>query len=376
MIIDLGSLNKVLEQDRSDKIIYVIGSKTRGLGEAEELKKLYPTEKFEFLGDYDFLPFGLEDIRTLSSAALEKLDMIANSDPKCLIIASERVSSTFGYKIFYYLENVPVVLPETVALKDAPIVIIDSGLGGLEITRDLVKQKPAENFIFISDNEFMPYGTKDQRIVSRRIIRIIAYVKKLKPKAVVLACNTLDAIAGDKIDAQLGGIRLIRIIHPTALRAVKESSNKQIGLLATINTVDSQRYMLEMLGIAKDTHLYGLECQNMASAIEKNENIKQVTKEEIAPLKDYAIDTLILGCTHYHKAIPVIKKEFPNVNIVDSSEVLVAETVNILENQLPYNIASKGSLTIFSTKIDDVLQNNLDMNLIDIEYNLEGLEIK
>ncbi|MGL5020626.1 MAG: glutamate racemase [Mycoplasmatales bacterium] len=253
--------------------------------------------------------------------------------------------------------------------KDSPTVVIDSGIGGLNVTAKLVRLKPCENFIFFADQEFLPFGDKNPKILSRRIINIVAKIKKLQPKAVVLACNTIDSVVGDKIEGQLGNTPFIRIIEPTAKEAVIVSKTKQIGLFATINTIDSQKYMIDMLGYSPNTHLLGVECPMMASAIETKEDLKTIVKEEISPLKDYNVDTIILGCTHYSAVIPIIKKQFPDVTIIDSSDCVINYFLKRLEI-LDYNVANAGTLTVITTKLDDNFQTNLDNYLKDLKYTL------
>lgn len=254
--------------------------------------------------------------------------------------------------------------------KDSPVVIIDSGLGGLKFASQLHKLKPSENIVFFADTEFLPLGNKDPRIVTRRTVKAISKLKKLKPKAVILACNTIDALAGDKLVTQLSGIELYRIVEPTAIAAIKASKNKQVGLIATTNVIQSQKYMYSMLGYAPDTHLIGLECYNLAEVIEKNGDIKATVKTEIEPLHEFNIDTLILGCTHYSAAMPIFKKEFQNVTVVDSTAVLLETFIKDFERKKLFNVANKGQVFIISTLVDENFENNVNKNFDDEELVL------
>ncbi len=255
-------------------------------------------------------------------------------------------------------------------VKEAPIVIIDSGVGGLNITKKFITEKVSENIIFFVDHEFLPFGNKDPRILSRRIINIITRVKKLQPKMVILACNTIDAVVGDKISGQLGNIPFIRIIEPTAMEAVKNSASKQIALLATINTINSQKYMMDMLGYSANTHLYGIECANLVNAIESNDNIKKVVHEETQAIEELGVDTIILGCTHFSSVIPIIKKKYKDYKIIDSSEVVLKKAFNHLETKLDYAVASKGEVTIITTALDEELQNNITKIIGEKDYEI------
>ncbi len=255
-------------------------------------------------------------------------------------------------------------------LKNQPIVVIDSGIGGMSFTAKLLKEKPVENIIFFADNEFMPVGNKNEKILSRRMVKIISKIKKLEPKAVILACNTIDSVVGDKLQAQLGNYPFYRVVDLTAKEAVKVSKNNEIGLLATTNTIESQKYIYSMLSTSPHTHLIGVECPNLAYAIETGTNLKQVCNDEIAPLKEFDIDTLILGCTHYSSVLPIIKKAYSDVNIIDSSEVLMNNFISDLENKLQFNVANKGHLVVITTKNDDTFTSNLGKHLKDVEYDL------
>lgn len=255
-------------------------------------------------------------------------------------------------------------------VKDAPIIVIDSGRGGLGIIKQLKEQHPTENFILFADTQFLPYGNKNPQILSRRVIKNIAKLKKLQPKVMILGCNTIDAVLGDKIEAQVGLIPLIRIIEPTAKQAIKQSKTKQIGLFATTNTILSQNYIYAMSNYYPNTNLYGVECLNLALAIEHYQEIKQTCLAEIEALKDYDIDTIILGCTHYHVVKPIIIKQFPQAKIIDSSQVVIQKTNQALEKKLIKNVASAGSLRIITTSHDDGFTKSLENYLVEQEYHV------
>lgn len=255
-------------------------------------------------------------------------------------------------------------------LKDRPIVVIDSGVGGLAFTKKLADAKPVENIIYFADTEFMPLGNKNEKLIGRRIVKIIAKIKKLEPKAVIFACNTLDALAGDKVQGQLGNIPFYRIIDVTAKQAISSSKSKEIGLLATTNTIESHRYIYSMLSTNPHTHLIGVECPNLAYAIETGVDLKKICNEEIEPLKEFNIDTLILGCTHYSTVIPMIKKVYPHVNLVDSSAVLLETFIDDLESKLQFNVANKPTLKIITTKVDTTFETNVNKYLSGIEYDI------
>ncbi len=255
-------------------------------------------------------------------------------------------------------------------VKDRPIIVIDSGTGGMAVTATLSKLKPVENFIFFADNDFMPLGNKNEKLISRRISKIGAYMKSLDPKAVILACNTLDSLAGDKLQALFGNVPVYRVIEPTAKAAVSASKKLEIGLLATTNTIESHKYIYSMLSKQPNVHLIGVDCPDLAYAIETSENLKATFAEEVEPLKEFDIDTIILGCTHYSAVTPMVKKSFGEVEIIDSSQVLIHTFIKDLETKLDFNTANKGSVVVVTTKFDDHFQNNLDKYFKDLNYSV------
>lgn len=370
-MLEIKQIREQIKKNKDNKPIVVIDSGIRGRQNAAALFELSKETEWEFFQDGYFLAEDLESLRSLSERALEKIEIIKALEPFAIIIASDRITKRVQNKIAAELTGFNVISSEIKPLKKMPIVVVDSGVGGMKIAKEIHTRKPTENVILIADNKFLPYGNQDKRIISRRAVRIMAYIKNLDPKAVILGCNTLDSLAGDKIEAQLGSIPLIRIVNTTAKTAVKMSKTKSIGLIATKNTIDSQKYMFEMLGYYPNTHLLGLECPNLATAIERREDLKQVFKEEVTPLKDYEFDTLILGCTHYSNIIPLVKKEFPNTEIIDSANVVTDEFINVLENKLQYNIADKGSVTLITTQRDDYFDQNVNRFFGDEEVTVE-----
>lgn len=245
--------------------------------------------------------------------------------------------------------------------KSKPIIILDSGLGGLHVLEELSVKYPIENFVLFYDNEFLPYGTKNEKILGRRISKIIKHVKRMNPKAIVLACNTLDALTFDKFEGSFPSIPIFGVVNDSAKKALDVSKSKNIALLATKNTVMSKKYMYAMFE-QKNVNLYGVECPELATAIEEEKNIDQVLDREIKPIEKIDFDTIILGCTHYYYVKSKIQKKYPNINIVDSSEVLVESIIEKFPENLQ-NRAEKQKVYIIITKEDNLISENITKKL-------------
>lgn len=258
--------------------------------------------------------------------------------------------------------------------KDRPLLILDSGVGGLGILKSMIQKYPVENIIYICDNEMLPLGNKNVKILNRRIARMIKVIKKINPKGILIACNTIDSISGDVIRSSFPFINVYRIVESTMLQAVKTTKTKKIALLATKNTIESQSYMKYALA-KKGLSIYGVECIELAKAIEDNIDVKQIFKQETSVLEGIEFDTLVLGCTHYsYIKNSLIKDKYPNIQIVDSSEELI-KNYNLNKNSILENKANKQEINIYVTKItDEVFKTNVQ-KILNKDYLIEEFEI-
>lgn len=250
--------------------------------------------------------------------------------------------------------------------KSRPIVIIDSGKGGLHILKELKEKFPVENFLMIYDNEFAPYGNKNTKILRQRMGKLIRKLKKVNPKSIILGCNTVDAISGEDFNSYFPHIPVYNIISITAAATMKKN-NKNSVVMGTKNTIESQKYIYYMLE-RKNMHLYGLECLDLAKAIEDDEKINEVLSTELKPLEGLEFDSLILGCTHYYFVKERIAKKFKNIDIIDSSEELIKYFIESFPEVL-YNRAEKQKIFISLTNEDELIEENIKNYLnVDLKF--------
>ncbi len=254
-----------------------------------------------------------------------------------------------------------------------PLLLIDSGLGGLNVLKKLKEKYPVENFVYICDNEFLPLGNKNVTIINRRVNKIIKKIKEINPKGILFACNTLDSISGGTIDSSFPSIDVFHIVKPTMEEAIKATKNKNIAILGTKNTIESQAYMNYAL-LKKGLNIYGVECVELANAIEHNKDVDKVLNDELSVLDGIDFDTLILGCTHYSIIKSKIAKKFKGVNIIDSSDCII-KNYEETHNTMLENKASKQSIDIFITKEDDLIKENISKVLKE-NYEINLLETK
>ena len=195
-------------------------------------------------------------------------------------------------------------LEQQLGIKDptAPIGVFDSGVGGLTVAREIMRQIPNERLVYFGDTARVPYGNKSKETITKYSKQIIRFLKTQNVKAIVVACNTASAYALDGIEKELD-IPIIGVVKPGAKVAAEATRNGKVGVIATAGTIQSGIYTEYIQGIKPDIQVIGKACPLFVPLVEEGLLEDPVT-DEIATrylneLKDIDIDTLILGCTHY-----------------------------------------------------------------------------
>ena len=124
---------------------------------------------------------------------------------------------------------------------DAPIGVFDSGVGGLTVVREIIRQLPSENIVYFGDTARVPYGTKSRDTVINYSEQIVHFLMTKEVKAIVIACNTATSYALDVLKDKLD-IPIIGVVRPGAITAVNATRNGRIGIIATEGTVGSKIY--------------------------------------------------------------------------------------------------------------------------------------
>jgi len=228
-----------------------------------------------------------------------------------------------------------------------PIGVFDSGVGGLTVLEKLVKMYPGENFIYVADQGYCPYGTKTKEEIEQRVLTVGKYLLSRGVKAIVIACNTASLFKQSL--QNITDIPVISVIEPTARLACQLTKTKKVAVLATNATIKNGKYqrILEENGM----EVFPVPASQFVDIIESNEmnteaTLKTVT-EKLAPLQNKGIDTVIHGCTHFGLLEFQMKKVLPDVTYVECGY----PTSIILENvlQLSKDNVAKGSVEIYTT---------------------------
>lgn len=184
----------------------------------------------------------------------------------------------------------------------APIGVFDSGVGGLTVAREIMRNLPNEHIVYFGDTARVPYGSKSKDTIIRYSRQIIRFLKTQNVKAIVIACNTATALALDTVEKEFD-IPIIGVIRSGARVAVDTTVNKRVGVIGTESTINSHMYHKLIQELDPDVTVYGKACPLFCPLVEegwlKDPVTEEVAKRYLDELLQQDIDSLILGCTHY-----------------------------------------------------------------------------
>lgn len=185
---------------------------------------------------------------------------------------------------------------------DAPIGVFDSGVGGLTVAREIMRQIPEERIVYFGDTARVPYGSKSRETIIRYSQQIIRFLRTKQVKAIVIACNTASAYALDTVEKELD-IPIIGVVNAGARTAVHTTRNGKIGVIGTEGTISSGIYTEVMRRMRPHIEVYAKSCPLLVSLAEEglfhDSVTDEITSRYLSALKGKYIDTLVMGCTHY-----------------------------------------------------------------------------
>lgn len=185
---------------------------------------------------------------------------------------------------------------------ELPIGVFDSGVGGLTVAREIMRQIPNEKIVYFGDTARLPYGSKSKETVTRFSRQIVRFLQTFQVKTIVVACNTASAYALDELEREIE-IPMIGVVKPGAKTAVDVTKNGRVGVIATDATIGSRIYSKYIKELNKDVTIYGKACPLFVPLVEEglweDPVTDEIARRYLTELIDIDIDTLILGCTHY-----------------------------------------------------------------------------
>ncbi|MFC6255072.1 glutamate racemase [Secundilactobacillus hailunensis] len=215
-----------------------------------------------------------------------------------------------------------------------PIGFLDSGVGGLTVVKEALKQLPNESIVFLGDQARLPYGPRPTEEVAHFVQQIAGFLLDQHIKALVLACNTATAAALPILQAKLS-IPVVGVIDSGSQTAVKVSTGQHIGVIATEGTIKSHAYQKAISRLSPAVSIEGLACPDFVTMVEAGQyhdaKTAQVVADQLQYFKTHPVDTLILGCTHFPLLTDFIQQAMgPEVTLVDSG----VETVSVIKQLL------------------------------------------
>ncbi|WNS74511.1 glutamate racemase [Bacillus sp. DTU_2020_1000418_1_SI_GHA_SEK_038] len=218
-----------------------------------------------------------------------------------------------------------------------PIGIIDSGVGGLTVAKEVMRQLPNEEIIYLGDTARCPYGPRPGEEVKAFTWEMTRFLLSKQIKMLIIACNTATAVALDEIRNELS-IPVIGVISPGARTAIKNTINKTIGVIGTEGTIKSGAYERALRQINSRVKIHSLACPKFVPLVESGEYegllAERIVTETLQPLRNKGLDTLILGCTHYPLLEPLVQKAVGDgVRVISSGDETAREVSTILYHQ-------------------------------------------
>ncbi len=214
------------------------------------------------------------------------------------------------------------------------IGVFDSGIGGLTVVHALMKHLPHENITYFGDTARVPYGSKSAEVVREYAFEDTRFLMQQGVKLIVVACNTVSAVAIDDLKAHFD-IPIVGMIQPGASAACAASKNGRIGVIGTHATIGSESYPRALLRCNRDFSTFSASCPLFVPLAEEGWGDHPVSAavadEYLSPLRKEQVDTLILGCTHY----PILRKVIQHavgkeVTLIDSGEAAAIEVEQML----------------------------------------------
>jgi len=220
-------------------------------------------------------------------------------------------------------------------MKDRPIGMFDSGVGGLTVARSVIDWLPGENIIYIGDGARGPYGPRDIEEVRSFSREIIDFLLGFDVKLVVIACNSATAAALEEAQREYE-IPIVGVISPGVRAAVRRSKRLCIGVIGTNCTIASGSYERALKRAEPRARIFSQACPEFVEFVERGEvtgdHITEVALGYLEPMKEAGIDTLIMGCTHYPLLEGLLHQVVGSeVSLISSADETAAEVQDILE---------------------------------------------
>ncbi len=192
------------------------------------------------------------------------------------------------------------------------IGVFDSGLGGLTVVKELIRELPNENIVYFGDTGRVPYGTRSVETIRKYTLQDEKFLLQNNVKLIVAACGTVSSVAADT--AKELPVPFFEVVSHAAYSAVNTTKNGKIGVIGTNATVKSEQHKKHILNIKPDAQVLTVSCPLFVPLVEEgwysadDMVVTETVSRYLKPIFEFGADTLILGCTHYPVLSDAIKK--------------------------------------------------------------------
>ena len=261
----------------------------------------------------------------------------------------------------------------------ALIGVFDSGVGGLSILDEALRQLPQHNFIYLADSANVPYGEKSSDWIAARSLTLCNYLASNGCDAIVVACNTATAEAIKQIRETLP-IPIIGV-EPGIKPAAMQSQNNIVGVLATKATLKSDKFNSLLNTLPSDCQFIKQAGAGLVPLIESGNADSEETLELLAkhlePIQDAGADTLVLGCTHYPFLRKSIRKLLgESITLIDTSDAVVRQLKRQLE-PLQNNSSAQGfGSVLFLSSKNAALLLSMAQDLMSADLTLHAIDAR
>lgn len=270
-----------------------------------------------------------------------------------------------------------------------PIGVFDSGYGGLTVLKEIVKELPQYDFIYLGDNARAPYGTRSYETVYHYTLECVQKLFSLGCPIVILACNTSSAkalrtIQQKDLERIAPGKKVLGVIRPTTETVGINSQSKHVGVLGTPGTVNSNSYPIEINKFFPDIIVTQEACPMWVPLVENNNFDKPAAdyfiQENIQNLleNDPKIDSIILACTHYPLLINKIRKFLPeNITLISQGEIVAKSLKDYLNRhgEIENKLSKNKTMSFFTTDDETTFDEHATI-FFGSEVKSEHLELK
>ena len=236
-----------------------------------------------------------------------------------------------------------------------PIGVLDSGVGGISVLRELVRLMPGEDFLYFGDSANAPYGTKAAQTVVDLTLKNTEFLLERGAKAIVVACNTATSVAICILREKYPDMPVIGI-EPALKPAVKAKEHSKVLVMATPMTLEQQKFNDMMHYYETDADIIKVPCPGLVELIEDGildgPALTGYLEQRFAPYMEEAVDAVVLGCTHYPLIREVVQSVLPGtVTIYDGGYGTAKETRRRLEmTGILNDRICDGQVTFFNSK--------------------------